>query len=90
MFFLVPFLMALIPGVIISLVTWWFGKKGYPLCVRMLPCTVLSIVAVISFYIGYVYVRGFEGALYGILSFFLIIFAIISFAIGKRTLLNDR
>lgn len=84
MFFLVPFLIALILGIIISMVTWWFGKKGYPLFVRMLPCTVLCIAAVSSFYIGYVYIRGFEGALYGILSFFLIIFAIISFAIGKN------
>jgi YesK-like protein len=84
MFILIPFLLALIPGMIVSMVTWWFAKKGYPLFVRMLPGTVLSIAAIISFYIGFVYIRGFEGGLYGILSFFLIIFAIFSFIIGEK------
>ena len=84
MFFLLSFLVAFIPGIIISMVAWWFGKKGYTLFVRMLPGILLSITAVIIFYISIVHIRGFEGALYGILSFFLIIFAIISFIIGKK------
>lgn len=84
MMILGPFLIALIPGIILMVVTWWFGKKGYPLFVRMLPGTLLSISAVIIIYISFVSIRGFEGVAYGILSFFLIIFAIISFFIGKK------
>lgn len=84
MFFFIPFLTALIPGIIISMVAWWFGNKGYPLFVRMLPGILSSITAIIIFYISIVHIRGFEGALYGVLSFFLIIFAIISFIIGKK------
>ncbi|MEH7458033.1 YesK family protein [Bacillus sp. JJ1127] len=37
---------------------------------------------------GFVKIRGFEGGAYGILSFFLIIFSIISFFIGKRVNVN--
>ncbi|MET3322728.1 UNVERIFIED_ORG: hypothetical protein ABIC97_005881 [Peribacillus simplex] len=38
----------------------------------------------ILFYIGYVNIRGFEGAAYGILSVFLICFAIISLIMAKK------
>ena len=88
MMVLVPFLIAFIPGIILMVVTWWFGKNGYPLFVRMLPGTILSISAVIIFYSSFVYIRGFEGAAYGILSFFLIIFAIMSFFFGKKFTAN--
>ncbi len=84
MFFLIPFITAFIPGLIILMLAWWFGKKGYPLLVRLLPGILLSITALIIFYIGIAHIRGFEGGVYGILSFFLIIFAIISFFIEKR------
>lgn len=84
MMVLIPFLFAFIPGIILTVVTCWLGKKGYPLFVRMLPGTLLSIAAVIIFYISFVYIRGFEGGVYGILSFFLIIFAVISFIVGKK------
>ncbi|WP_233260493.1 YesK family protein [Paenisporosarcina sp. OV554] len=50
----------------------------------MLPGILAIIAAAILFYIGFVNIRGFEGAGYGILSFFLIIFAIISFVVGKK------
>jgi len=69
---------------------WRFRKKGYSLFVRILPGTLLSIIAVIIFCIGIVHIRGFEGGLYGILSFFLIAFAIISLIIGKKLKLNDK
>ncbi|MGY0694972.1 YesK family protein [Virgibacillus sp. FSP13] len=49
----------------------------------MLLGIILIIVAGILFYIGFVNIRGFEGAAYGILSFFLVIFSIISI-IGKK------
>lgn len=79
-----PFLMALIPGIIVLTLTWWFSKKGFSLFVKMLPGILLVIAAIIVLYIGFVKIRGFEGGAYGILGFFLIIFAIISFAIGKK------
>lgn len=84
MMYLGPFLMALIPGTIILVLAWWFSKKGFSLFVRMLPGILSIIAAAILFYIGFANIRGFEGGAYGILSFFLIIFAIISFSIGKK------
>ena len=76
--------MALIPGIIILTLTWWFSKKGFSLFVRMLPGILALIVAAILFYIGFFNIRGFEGAAYGILSFFLLTFAITSFVVGKK------
>jgi hypothetical protein len=84
MMLLAPFLMALIPGFIILTLTWWFSKKGFSLFGRMLPGILAIIAAIILFYIGFVNIRGFEGGGYGILGFFLIIFAIISLVIGKK------
>ncbi|SFJ28579.1 YesK-like protein [Halobacillus dabanensis] len=83
-----PFLMSLLPGLIVLTLTWWFSKKGFSRFIRMLPGCFLTIVAAILFYHGYVNVRGFEGAAYGILSFFLLIFVIISFAIGVKMKVN--
>lgn len=79
-----PFLMALIPGIIMVALTWWLSKKGFSLLGRMLPGILTIITAVIFFYIGFVKIRGFEGGSYGMLSFFLIVFAIISLVIGKK------
>ncbi|RCW64218.1 YesK family protein [Saliterribacillus persicus] len=83
MMLLVPFLTALIPGIIILTLTYWFSKKGFSLFVRMLPGMISLIVAVIFFYIGFVNIRGFEGGSYGFLGFFIIIFSIISFVVGQ-------
>lgn len=52
----------------------------------MLPGILVIITAAVIFYISIVYIRGFEGGAYGILAFFLIIFAIISFVIGKKVI----
>ncbi|WP_325034778.1 hypothetical protein [Lentibacillus sp. Marseille-P4043] len=79
-----PLLMALIPGIVVLIVTWWFRKKGFPFLVKMLPGIITIITAAIIFYIGFVQIRGFEGGVYGILAFFLTIFALISFVIGKK------
>ncbi|MFD6207495.1 YesK family protein [Peribacillus sp. NPDC060253] len=84
MMILVPLLMTLIPGMIILTLTWWLSKRGCPLLLKMLPGIIAIIAAFILFYIGFVHIRGFEGAAYGFLSFFLIIFAFISFLIGKK------
>ena len=80
----VPLLMAFTSGIIILALTWWFKEKDFPILIRILPGTITIIVSAISFYIGYVRVRGFEGASYLFLSIFLMIFAILSFFIGKK------
>lgn len=79
-----PLAISFIPGVIILILTWWLTKKGFPLLIKMLPGVITIIAASILFYIGYVKIRGFEGGAYLILSFFLTLFAIISFIIGKK------
>lgn len=78
-----PLLMSLIPGIVVLLVTWWFRRMNFSLLVRMIPGMLTTIATIILFYIGFVYIRGFEGAAYGILALFLVIFTIISFIIAK-------
>lgn len=80
----VPFILAFVIGVIILLITWWFNKMNFPLIGRIVPGVVTVIAAIILFYIGYVEIRGFEGAAYGFLSVFLICFAILSLIIAKK------
>ncbi|MBT2757535.1 hypothetical protein J7E71_16710 [Mesobacillus foraminis] len=89
MMLLVPILTALVPGIIILLLTWWFSQKGFPFVIKMLPGILLIIAAVILFYIGFVNIRGFEGGAYGITGFTLTIFSIISFSIGKKDTTNQ-
>lgn len=79
-----PLLMSIIPGIVILLVTWWFKKMNFSFFVRLIPGIVTVLAAIILFYIGFVNIRGFEGAAYGILAFFLVIFAIISFIMSKK------
>ncbi|MEJ9230831.1 hypothetical protein LAV79_15360 [Peribacillus butanolivorans] len=79
-----PFFVAIVIGVIILLVTWWFKKINLPLFVRIVPGVLTVIVAIILFYIGFVNIRGFEGAAYGFLSVFLICFGILSFIMAKK------
>lgn len=77
-----PLLMSLIPGAVILLLTWWFRKMNFPISAQIIPGILTVIAAIVLFYIGFVNIRGFEGAAYGILAFFLIIFAFISFIIA--------
>ncbi|RWZ54490.1 hypothetical protein EQV77_14560 [Halobacillus fulvus] len=84
-----PILVSLLPGIVVLALAWWFSKKGFSLLIRMLPGSFLMISAAILFYIGYVNIRGFEGAAYGILSFFLTIYAMTSFVIGAKRKSND-
>ncbi|TDV96879.1 YesK family protein [Pseudobacillus badius] len=80
---LLPFLVAVVIGIVVLLVTWWFKKMNFSLFVRLIPGVLTIAAAVILFYIGFVNSRGFEGAAYGILAFFLMIFAIASFVMAK-------
>ncbi len=79
-----PFLVAIVPGVLVLLLTWWFRKLNFSLFVRIVPSILTVIAAIILFYIGFVNIRGFEGASYGILAFSLIGFAIVSFVIANK------
>ncbi|RWR15258.1 YesK family protein [Siminovitchia fortis] len=79
-----PLLISLIPGFVILLVTWWFRKMNFPLSAQVIPGILTVIAAIVLFYISFVNIRGFEGAAYGFLAFFLVIFAIISFVIAKK------
>ena len=62
MMILAPFLMAVLPGIVILLCTWWFKKMNLPLFVQSIPGILTVIAAIIMFYIGFVNIRGFEGA----------------------------
>ena len=84
-----PFLMASIPGICILLLTWWLSKKDIPLGLRLLPGLITIAVSIVLFYIGLEYIRGFEGAAYGLLSIFLILFALTSFVFAKSTYKNN-
>lgn len=53
---------------------------------QQLPSITAAIGALVLFYIGYVEVRGFEGAAYPLLSIFLFLFATAAFAIAKKPL----
>ncbi|MEC0666262.1 YesK family protein [Priestia flexa] len=79
-----PFLASIVPGIIILLLTWWFKKKNFSFSVRLAPGIIGIVGAILLFYIGFVNIRGFEGIAYGILSFFLIVFAFVALIIGRK------
>ncbi len=79
-----PLFMSFIPGIVVLLVTWWFRRMNFSLFVRLTPGMLTVIAAMILFYVSFVHIRGFEGAAYGFLAFFLVIFAVISFIMAKK------
>ncbi|WP_310883569.1 YesK family protein [Priestia megaterium] len=52
--------------------------------IRMAPSILTVITAAVLFYMGYVEVRGFEGAGYLFLSMFLLLFAVVSYIVAKK------
>ncbi|MGN2272591.1 hypothetical protein [Priestia megaterium] len=80
-----PLLIALLPGVLILVLTWLFRKMKWNKVIRMAPSILTVITAAVLFYIGYVEVRGFEGAVYLFLSMFLLLFAVVSYIVAKKT-----
>ncbi|MEH7141670.1 hypothetical protein ABET11_28320 [Priestia megaterium] len=82
----IPLLIGLVPGLIVLLLTWLFRRMKWRLPVRMIPAILTVIASIVLFYIGYVEVRGFEGAAYLFLAVFLILFAGISFVMAKKPL----
>ncbi|MBU8687293.1 hypothetical protein KM918_08015 [Priestia megaterium] len=79
-----PLLIALLPGVLVLLVTSLFRKMKWNKVIRMLPSMLTVMAAAVLFYIGYVEVRGFEGAGYLFLSVFLLLFAVVSYIVAKK------
>ncbi|MDC0703811.1 YesK family protein [Priestia megaterium] len=79
-----PLLIALLPGVLILVLTWLFRKMKWNKVIRMAPSILTLITAAVLFYIGYVEVRGFEGAGYLFLSVFLLLFAVVSYIVAKK------
>ncbi|MFE4120629.1 YesK family protein [Priestia sp. YIM B13486] len=79
-----PLLIALLPGVLVLLVTWLFRKMKWNKVIRMLPSMLTVMAAAVLFYIGYVEIRGFEGAGYLFLSVFLLLFALVSYIVAKK------
>jgi ABC-type nickel/cobalt efflux system permease component RcnA len=77
-------LIALLPGVLLLLVTWLFRKMKWNKVIRMIPSMLTVIATAVLFYIGYVEVRGFEGAGYLFLSMFLLLFAVVSYIVAKK------
>ena len=82
----IPLLIGLVPGLIVLLLTWLFRRMKWGITVRMIPASLTVIASIVLFYIGYVEVRGFEGAAYLFLAVFLILFAVISFVMAKKPL----
>lgn len=79
-----PLLIALLPGVLVLLVTWLFREMKWNKVIRMIPSMLTVIAAAVLFYIGYVDVRGFEGASYLFLSVFLLLFALVSYIVAEK------
>lgn len=84
MMLVVPFLAAFVPGIFIVILTWWFRRKGLSIFIRVIPSALTLLASGIYTYIGIIEVRGFEGAAYGFLAFFLALFAIIALYIALK------
>lgn len=81
----VPFLIAVLAGSVVLWLTSWFRKKRLSLMVRILPGILTIVIAIVLFYIGFINVRGFEGAAYGFLAFFLSGFSIAALIMAIKT-----
>lgn len=79
-----PLLIALLPGILVILVTWLFRRMKWNKVVRMIPSMLTIMAAAVLFYIGYVEIRGFEGSGYLFLSVFLLLFAVVSYIVAKK------
>ncbi|MDO7485032.1 YesK family protein [Peribacillus frigoritolerans] len=69
---------------LVILLAWWLRKLHLSLFVRLLPGILTFITSIILVYIGFVNIRGFEGAGYGILAFLLLPFAIVASIIASK------
>ncbi|MGD6961025.1 YesK family protein [Fictibacillus phosphorivorans] len=84
MFFGMPFLISLIPGIIVLFLTWWLRKKNVSLFIKLLPCLLTVISSFVIFYVSLEFIRGFEGAAYGILAIFLLCFGVVAYFLATK------
>ncbi|MBH0156694.1 hypothetical protein IHV10_09975 [Fictibacillus sp. 5RED26] len=84
MFFGMPFLISLIPGIIVLFLTWWLRKKNVSLFIKLVPCLLIVISSLVIFYVSLEFIRGFEGAAYGILAFFLLCFGVAAYFLAIK------
>ncbi|MET3726874.1 Zn-dependent protease with chaperone function [Fictibacillus halophilus] len=84
MFFGMPFLISMVPGVIVLFLTWWLRKKNVSLFIKLLPSigTVISSFAIL--YVSLEFIRGFEGAGYGVLAFFLLCYGVAAYFLATK------
>ncbi|MGE7307580.1 hypothetical protein ACQKJG_27510 [Priestia megaterium] len=86
MMFYGPLLYSLIPGSFCLFFTYKLRQQELSLAGRLVPAALTIVIASYSFYIGYVEIRGFEGAAYLFFSFFLFAFAAVSVTIARKSL----
>ncbi|MDP1419544.1 YesK family protein [Peribacillus simplex] len=72
------------PWNVSNILAWSFRKLHLSLFVKLLPSILTVIASFILFYMGFVNIKGFEGAGYGILAFFLLPFAIVASIIASK------
>ncbi|ELK47827.1 YesK family protein [Halobacillus sp. ACCC02827] len=87
-----PFLVATIPGVLVVILSYWLAQKNLPLLVKMLPTMLAALAATILFFVGFVMIRGFEGAAYSLLAIFLMGYAVVASTVARkrRQLLKEK
>ena len=89
MMLLGPLVIALIPVILVLMLTKWFSKKEFPFLIIVLLGVISFVIAISLFYGGFVHVRGFLGLSYGMLSLYLIAAALLSLLIRKNITYNQ-
>ncbi|WP_144697561.1 YesK family protein [Fictibacillus phosphorivorans] len=84
MFFGMPFLISSVPGVVVLFFTWWLRKKNVSLFIKLVPCLLTVISSLVIFYVSLEFIRGFEGAAYGILAFFLLCYGVAAYFLATK------
>jgi len=73
-----PFLFGLVPGILVFLLTLWIKDMKLNIFIRVIPSILIFIVSGVLLYRGLIIIKGMAGTSYGVLAFFLLIFAAIS------------
>ncbi|MBH0169202.1 YesK family protein [Fictibacillus sp. 18YEL24] len=84
MFFGMPFLISSVPGVVVLFLTWWLRKKNVSLFIKLVPCLLIVISSFVILYVSLEFIRGFEGAAYGILAFFLLCYGVAAYFLATK------
>ncbi|MEW4283508.1 YesK family protein [Priestia koreensis] len=70
-----PLLASLLLGLIVIVLSIWLRKRRVRTWLLLLPSFVLMLTGIVFFYVSIAFIRGFEGASYGFIGLFLIIFS---------------